>query len=684
MIVSGGTTTLGVYDFKAGLDEFGKVDYWSAVSGGHPLNKRVMLLTGEIVQSTIPANTNNPNSDMTGWLNVGNDGIVESIAGLLSVSNPKNGQVVYVKSYHAGLNKGGGTFVYDSNKSAFNDGVSVFNGWVRVKQEDITPFSAGAVGDGITDDRQAFQDALDYLSSGGGGTLIVPDGEYLLNSKTNKTGVNADTLVLLRPNVSIVGLGPQSKIKVGSFLNKKFYCFYNHTESLGNISVANLFIDANGQGNLPESNYGYDQWVIATGRANQVQIENVNVVNAGGQQVFSLGTNEQLPTVKSAMITHCRVYKTGRDIAGNIQGDHSSFYVAAEFATITGNTLSNDNESLTSTAIECHSHNQVVTGNNILNFNVGVITAATVRSLNSVLIANNNIKARKAWHLWVYNNFDIRDIIFAQNNCTFATLDGAGFLDTATQVVTPISGTVSIIGNNIIGDKREISAEGFYGIYIGDIENISIKNNSFQGVIGRSIEFGGITSVGKVSVDIEGNTFNDCNSTTNALYKECIAFNTLTSIKRLSIKRNTCVSQSSAFSHKILSGVCTVGEFEFIDNSEVGSGFTQQPTWIAAKFTNSKVHHSTNVSGRPTMPASLGSTFKVGSSEYKRVKDNGVHALWNAVHYTATGKPTTYDSFHGDIAINMLPAVGQPPEWRCVGDGNPGTWAAMANLVAVT
>ena len=67
-ILSGGTTTLGVYDFKAGLNEFGKTDYWSAVSGGHPLNKRVMLSSGVIVQSTIPANTNNPNTNMTGWI----------------------------------------------------------------------------------------------------------------------------------------------------------------------------------------------------------------------------------------------------------------------------------------------------------------------------------------------------------------------------------------------------------------------------------------------------------------------------------------------------------------------------------------------------------------------------------------------------------------------------------------
>lgn len=36
--------------------------------GGYPLNARVLLDNGDIVKSTIDENTNNPNSDMTGWL----------------------------------------------------------------------------------------------------------------------------------------------------------------------------------------------------------------------------------------------------------------------------------------------------------------------------------------------------------------------------------------------------------------------------------------------------------------------------------------------------------------------------------------------------------------------------------------------------------------------------------------
>ena len=42
---------------------------FSGQIGGYPLNSQLMLDNGDIVQSTIPNNTNNPNVNMTGWVN---------------------------------------------------------------------------------------------------------------------------------------------------------------------------------------------------------------------------------------------------------------------------------------------------------------------------------------------------------------------------------------------------------------------------------------------------------------------------------------------------------------------------------------------------------------------------------------------------------------------------------------
>ena len=94
-----------------------------------------------------------------------NDGL-ESIAQLANIQNPRNGQRVYVKSYHANYGRGGGTFVYDSAKSTINDGGVIINGWVR--QFDRTYvlvewFGAKSYGDG--DSTVAFQKAIDFAQS---------------------------------------------------------------------------------------------------------------------------------------------------------------------------------------------------------------------------------------------------------------------------------------------------------------------------------------------------------------------------------------------------------------------------------------------------------------------------------------------------------------------------------------
>lgn len=65
-----------------------------------------------------------------------NDGL-ESIDQLTSISNPKNGMRIYVKSYYSGLNTGGGWFVYNSSRASENDKGLVINGWVRQLEDGI-------------------------------------------------------------------------------------------------------------------------------------------------------------------------------------------------------------------------------------------------------------------------------------------------------------------------------------------------------------------------------------------------------------------------------------------------------------------------------------------------------------------------------------------------------------------
>jgi len=91
--------------------------------------------------------------------------------------------------------KSGGTFIYNPLRVKDNDGVTVFNGWERTayNKDKILLSWAGAKGDGITDDTNAIQKALntDAKEIIGEGTFLISDSlqdgtPALLNTKSNR------------------------------------------------------------------------------------------------------------------------------------------------------------------------------------------------------------------------------------------------------------------------------------------------------------------------------------------------------------------------------------------------------------------------------------------------------------------------------------------------------------------
>lgn len=102
--------------------------------GGYPLNSRLMLDNGDIVRSTVPNNTTNPNLDMIGWVKIN------------SASQ-----------------------IFDESGLSQQD----INNEFRVSLYYLTPEMFGAVGDGITDDQVAIQS---MLNAGAVGCVFEFDG----------------------------------------------------------------------------------------------------------------------------------------------------------------------------------------------------------------------------------------------------------------------------------------------------------------------------------------------------------------------------------------------------------------------------------------------------------------------------------------------------------------------------
>ena len=213
------------------LKKYAALPYESK-TGGYALNERVQLATGDIVRSTIASNVNNPNENMTGWVNTSNNiSIVKTIDDLIAINNPKDGDVVYVKGYYVATNfalaqpyRGGGQRIYVDSRKNENDGFLCTNGWVlQVENNTVSLEQAGAKGDLVQDDAPFIRTAIEKFSKAGGGTIQVCQ-KYLVNSYRAEGSTD---IFDLWPNITFQGVG-DSQFFVGSFFHDKPVIVFNN------------------------------------------------------------------------------------------------------------------------------------------------------------------------------------------------------------------------------------------------------------------------------------------------------------------------------------------------------------------------------------------------------------------------------------------------------------------------
>jgi len=133
---------------------------WTVTSSGGTLTSaNTMSATGNITGGNIlTAGTVSATGNITGNYFIGNGSQLTSI----NVAN------VVVTANSVNYNEGGANAVTRTVTSKLQESISV---------KDF-----GAVGDGVTDDSTAFNQCVAELVTLGGGTMIIPAGEYLLNS----------------------------------------------------------------------------------------------------------------------------------------------------------------------------------------------------------------------------------------------------------------------------------------------------------------------------------------------------------------------------------------------------------------------------------------------------------------------------------------------------------------------
>jgi polygalacturonase len=275
----------------------------------------------------------------------------------------------------------------------------------------------GAVGDGVANDTQAIQNAIDAVSSTGR-TIYFPAGTYLVTPATLKDwegtplGEGQMTCAfIMKSNMSLWGdIGATIKLANNCStlaVPKRLALFFTNTP-ISNVSFYGLTMDMNGLNNrispsAPASFNLYNQAMIhVTGtiagvaaRIDNCRIENCQFLNTAGTScvVMAQSNTAGVTLGKNWTVTNCLFKNNGIDT-----DDHSSVFAWADNVLCEGNTFTADTmfpngisgNSGSFVAYEVHGANQRFVNNNVSNYWQGMWVASNITSdADNIVISNN-------------------------------------------------------------------------------------------------------------------------------------------------------------------------------------------------------------------------------------------------------------------------------------------------------
>jgi hypothetical protein len=129
--------------------------------------------------------------------------VYDTVATLKAATGVQDGDIVHVTRHTAGSDTGGGTFMYDADGAGADDNGRVLTAtgmgvgtWIR-QGNVVNVRDFGAVGDGVTDDTTAFNNALTALRAAPeeAGQFYIPAGIYSLASTIDFTTTNGIRII---------------------------------------------------------------------------------------------------------------------------------------------------------------------------------------------------------------------------------------------------------------------------------------------------------------------------------------------------------------------------------------------------------------------------------------------------------------------------------------------------------
>jgi hypothetical protein len=365
-------------------------------------------------------------------------------------------------------------------------------------RESVSILDFGAVGDGVTNNATAFQNALNT-----GKSILIPNGTYLFNS----------TVTFTADNQCIFGLGNDSVLKSGS----------------GSVYISSLGFD-----NLTIRDLKIDGTLSDGGIRIIDNSQNFDVVNVyfykGGQRVW-------LWECSYVTVQNCTFDNTGYGVIA--QTGYASSYVLVD-GNIAQN-MSGDFVEANQAAASPQTSEFWTISNNIYSGAEGYPTAATekrfvgITSVRSVVISGNSVK-NSAGDAPIHLEDTLGETVISNNifdNCVMSggnegyiyllnsaenvIIEGNIFLRTdASLGLAYAVGTssdlytndIQFIGNRVLGNG---SGGNFGGVSYSSQGSGSLGNLNCTGNIFKSLTDGILFGSGENAL-VSSNTFSQCNA----------------------------------------------------------------------------------------------------------------------------------------------------------------------------
>lgn len=445
----------------------------------------------------------------------------------------------------------------------------------------------GAVGDGVANDTQAIQNAIDAVSSTGR-TIYFPAGTYKVVPATLKDwegtplGEGQMTCAfVMRSGMSLFGdIGATIKLadNCSTLASPKRLALFFTNVPLQNLSFVGLTMDMNGVNNrfsplAPTTFRLYNQAMIhVTGtingvaaRCDNVVVDNCKFLNTAGTSCIVMAQSNSAGVTLGTnwSITNCFFKNNGLDT-----NDHSSVFAWANDVVCSNNIFTADTmfpngitgNSGTFVAYEVHGANQRFVDNLVENYWQGMWVASNLTSdADNIVIANNtfspiNFAAIDFFRFSAAESLIKKVLIDGNTIGLDDTVPPTGVLPTLKTGVqiAPFYGISDVqISNNIASKIGTNKASAFVNVVSQAAaanqahSDIVIKNNYANGyTFGVALTTSAINGMGPV--EITGNNFVNCLPATSFAFSQGIAVSGTTSAyKNLFIGTNSFIDNQA-------------------------------------------------------------------------------------------------------------------------------------------